>query len=171
MLRRAWSGLVGPLGAARSAGVVGAATAAGLVAGTETAARCGPGVGAFVGVTAVDLVGGMVAFQLRPTREHYARTSLSRRMALAAAHVQCFALPIVGEGTWSAAAGRWAGVVASTALLQCAVPAAHRRPAGFVLAAGLTAADVALAGPRQRWLGPVWFTKLVAGHATLPDPR
>ena len=33
------------------------------------------------------------------------------------------------------------------------------------------AADLATDRSAQRWLGPVWYLKLVAGHATLPDPR
>ena len=105
------------------------------------------------------------------TRERYRSSSLADRLGLAAAHVQCLALPPAGEGTWSRALARWAGVVGATAVLQAVVPERRRRAAGTALGAVLAAADLATDRSAQRWLGPVWHLKLVAGHATLPDPR
>lgn len=51
------------------------------------------------------------------------------------------------------------------------MPERRRRAAGTALGAVLAAADLATDRSAQRWLGPVWYLKLVAGHATLPDPR
>ncbi|WP_295017962.1 hypothetical protein [uncultured Micrococcus sp.] len=168
---RVWRGLVEPLGRAESAAVLGVAAVTGLAVARQTGTRRGPGAALLLGAVAVDVTGGMVAFQLPATRERYRSSSLADRLGLAAAHVQCLALPPAGEGTWSRALARWAGVVGATAVLQAVVPERRRRAAGTALGAVLAAADLATDRSAQRWLGPVWYLKLVAGHATLPDPR
>ncbi len=168
-MRGAWRGLVGPLGAASSAAVLGAAGVGVAAVTRSTRERRSWPVAGVVGVVAADLIGGMVAFQIPETRRHYAETSLGSRLVLAIGHVQCFALPLLGEGTWGRALKRWAGVVCGTMLLQSFVAEQDRRLVGSALALFLGSADLATDLTRQRWFGPVWAVKLVAGHATLPN--
>ncbi|MFW6187661.1 MAG: hypothetical protein ACOC84_06680 [Actinomycetota bacterium] len=59
--------------------------------------------------------------------------------------------------------------MACTAALAVVAPG-HRRPAGTALGALLALADLVQPCGRQRWLGPMYLTKLVAGHGSLPDP-
>lgn len=118
---------------------------------------------------AVDLVGGLVAFQLRPTREQYGRTSLGSRLTFALVHVQPFAVPLAGQGSWRRAAVRYVATVGSTAALELLpVRAASRRGVANTLGAALSAVDLASDGSPQRWFGPVYLMKVIGGHGGIP---
>lgn len=132
----------------------------------STSPRAGAARGAAIGVVAFDLVGGLVAFQFRPTREKYSASSLRSRLAFALAHVQPFLLPILGEGSWRRAAARYAtAVIATAALERCAPRSPCRRLVANSAAAAFSVADLATSESRHRWFGPVYLMKVIGGHS------
>lgn len=164
--RTAWARLVGPLTGAQSAAVLAVAAAGAAAIGKHTARRTAVGRGVLLAVVAFDLIGGLVAFQLTPTREQYRKTSLRSRLVFTGVHLQPFVLPAVGQGTWKRAALRYAAAVASTVALETALPrAGSRRIVANLLAASLSVADVATDDSQQRWFGPVYLMKVIGGHA------
>lgn len=96
----AWSELVGPLGKLESAVVLAAATGGAVSVGVNTARQTTPSRGAFLGAIAFDLIGGLITFQLEPTRGRYVSSSFLSRLKFALVHLQPFALPLIGEGSW-----------------------------------------------------------------------
>lgn len=119
-----------------------------------------------MGIVAFDLVGGLVAFQLRPTREKYSASSLRSRMGFALAHLQPFLLPVLGEGPWRRAAARYATAVIATAVLErCATRSTSRRAVANSVAAAFSGADLATGKPQQRWFGTVYLMKVIGGHS------
>ncbi|GAB3623625.1 hypothetical protein GCM10027418_17080 [Mariniluteicoccus endophyticus] len=163
LLRRFWTGLVGPV-PPRTSGVI----MAGAGAATCAVAVSTPGPvwrRVVMGAMAFDIVGGMVAFQVPATRAEYARKSSVEHLGFVAAHLHPAVLAALGEGSWTRNATRYAYAVAVTEGLQRAPlsPQARRRAA---MALGLVAAVVDLATDRSgsRWFGPAYL-KLVAGHA------
>ncbi len=149
-----------------------ALTAAGVsaaVVGVSTARRVGWIRGLVMGVVAFDLCGGLVSFQLGSTREEYAHHSDRRRLVFVLVHLQPFVLPLTGQGTWGQAVARYAAAVGGTlALERVGIRSEFRRPVANGLALALAGADLMVASPDQRWLGPVYVLKLVGGHGGIP---
>ena len=166
-----WTSLVGPLSRTESAAVLGSAGVTAAVVGVRTARRSGPVRGGLMAVVAADLAGGLVTFQLRPTRRKYGASSLRSRLTFVLVHVQPFLLPALGLGSWQRAALRYGAAVGSTAALEL-VPAGEpaRRRLATAVAATLSVADVASDTSTQRWFGPVYLIKVVGGHGGIP-PR
>ncbi len=168
MGKRTWTTLVGPLGRGASTVVVVAAASAATVILTSTSRRVGAARGAAMGAVAFDLCGGLVAFQLRPTRKKYSESSLQSRMMFALAHVQPFLLPIIGEGSWRRATARYAAAIIATAALERFVPhSTNRRVVANCVAATVSIADLASDKSQQRWLGPVYLMKVIGGHSSI----
>lgn len=142
-----------------------AAASSAVAVFASTSPRIGPARGAAIGAVAFDLVGGLVAFQLRPTREKYSASSLRSRMVFALAHVQPFLLPVLGEGSWRRAAARYTTAVIATAVLErCAPHSPSRWAVANSLAAASSVADLATGESQQRWFGPVYLMKVIGGH-------
>ncbi|MBE1515175.1 hypothetical protein H4W26_001930 [Nesterenkonia halotolerans] len=161
-----WSSLVGPLGRRESAVVLVIATSAAARISYNTSRRAGIPRGVTAGLAAFDLWGGLVAFQFQPTREQYSRSPLESRMLFALVHVQPFLLPLLGEGSWRRATGRYATAVVSTAVLECFLSySTSRRVVANGAAAALSAADLALGAPAHSWFGPVYLMKMIGGHS------
>lgn len=171
--RRGWHRLMGPVDRPQSLTVLAAATAAGTVVALRTArrrARWLPAV--VVGAVAVDLVGGLIAFRLEPVRRKYAAAGTLGRLAFPVVHVQPYALPLVGEGTWRRAAARHAAAIVATAVLQAAEqPPVMRRVTADGIATAVALLDVAIADGPQRWFGPVYAYKVIGGHGSLVGGR
>lgn len=160
---------MGPLSKRQSAAVLTVATVGTAAVTVKTARHSDPWRGAGMGTVALDLLGGLVAFQLRPTRERYGASSLRSRLTFALVHIQPFAVPALNQGSWKQAAFRYTASVISTAALETALPRANsRRLAATALGTGLSALDLALGDSPQRWFGPVYFMKVVAGHGGMP---
>lgn len=139
------------------------------VVGVSTARREGWIRGVVMGVVAFDLCGGLVSFQLGSTREEYARHDDRRRLVFVLVHLQPFVLPVTGQGTWRRAAARYAAAVGGTlALERVGIRPEHRRPIANGIALALAGADLMVASPGQRWLGPAYLLKLVGGHGGIP---
>lgn len=169
-LDRAWTDLVGRLSPAQSALVLGGAAAGAVLVAVRTVDR-GDGWPArlLMAGVAADLVGGLITFQLGPTRERYAETAVASRLGFVAAHLQPFALPLIGQGSWRRAGARYATVLLTSAAVEAAAlsPTTRRR---IATAVGVAAAlmDVVTAPPGQRWFGPVYHLKLIGGHTSIP---
>lgn len=149
--------------------VLGAAAAGAVAVGVNTVRRAGVGRSALLSCVAFDLVGGLIAFQLQPTREQYREASLQSRLAFALVHVQPFAVPLTGQGSWRRAALRYTAAVASTVALEVTLPRADsRRVAANMLAASLSFIDLASDTSQQRWFGPVYLMKVIGGHGGVP---
>ncbi|MGC5615086.1 hypothetical protein [Georgenia sp. Z1491] len=145
------------------------ATASALAVGVRTARRSGWLRGSLVGAVAFDLVGGLVAFQLPATRERYSMKAMRSRLTFALVHVQPFALPLLGEGSWRRAGLRCSTAVASTVALERLAPRSPgRRLIANGVAAALSLVDLATDSSRQRWFGPVFTMKVVGGHGGIP---
>ena len=163
VMRRMWRGLVGDLTDAQSAAVLLAAAGSAGAVWWRTRAD-GPAAALAMGVVAFDLVGGLVAFPLPGTREHYAATGPAARVGFAVVHVQPFVLPLTRQGSLRSAAWRYGGAVTATVLLEVLDPG-RRRILANAVAAALSAVDLATsAGSPQRWLGPVYLVKVIGGH-------
>lgn len=170
--KKAWSEVVGPLGKRESAIVLAAATAGAVCIGVDTARRTTPARGAFLGAIAFDLIGGLIAFQLEPTRERYARSSFPSRLVFALLHLQPFAVPLIGEGSWKRAAFRYTGSVACTLALETVRPhAVTRRRHANALAAAMSVVDMVGVRSKQRWIGPIYLMKVIGGHGGIARSR
>lgn len=170
-VQRAWDEFVGPLGRLESTVVLAAASAGAVRVGVDTARRTTPARGLFLGAIAFDLIGGLIAFQLKPTRERYARSSFRSRLTFALLHLQPFAVPLAGEGSWKRAAFRYALSVASTLALETMRPQGlSRRRHANALAVSLSIVDVTRTASKQRWLGPVYLMKVIGGHGGIGGP-
>lgn len=170
LLSGAWHDLVGPLDRGASAVVLVVSAAAAAAVSVPTSRRAGVARGTVAGIIAFDLVGGLVAFQLPASRQKYARSTLRSRMTFALAHVQPFALPILGEGSLPRAAARYSTAVLATAALERFAPrTASRRVLANSVAALASTADVLTDVSDQRWFGPVYLMKVIGGHAGIPQ--
>ncbi len=178
-VRKQWRGLVGSLDSTQSAAVLGTAVAGAAWAAVHTARRAGTGhtgtgrtpIGRSGAIAAVgvDLIGGLVAFQLPPTRDKYAQSSARARLIFALCHAQPFLLPLLREGSWRRAAFRYlAGIAAITGLQATSLTPRDRRIAANAVAAGVSIADFATDTSPQRWFGPVFTMKVIGGHGGLP---
>ncbi len=168
-LERFWGRLVGPLGAGRSAGVVSAAALGTTLVAVHTKRRNGLRAATTMAPVAFDLIGGLITFQLAPTRAKYADAPLRARMMFVGAHLQPLAVPVVGGGSWKRAMARYATAIVATTTLET-VLANHprRRLVANLIAAGVSAADVATDRGPQRWIGPVYLMKVIGGHGGIP---
>ncbi|MEJ2889501.1 hypothetical protein [Actinomycetospora aeridis] len=164
-----WTRLVGPLGPGASAAVLGSALAGGVAAGLGATGRVGPGRGLLDGLVAADLVGGLVTFQLPPTRRQYARSSPRARLTFVLLHLHPFALPLTRQGGWRRAVSRYAAAVAATGALEvlCA-RSASRRTVANIVATAAAVVDGATTRTGPRWFGPVYLAKLIGGHGGIP---
>ncbi|GAA4881081.1 hypothetical protein [Actinomycetospora straminea] len=161
----AWTRLVGPLGPGASAVVLGSALLGGAAVTVSTTRRAGAWRGLVHGLVAVDLVGGLVTFQLPPTRGQYARSSSGARMSFVLAHLQPVVLPLTRQGTWRRAVARYVTAVAATGALEAlGTRVGSRRAVATALGVAAAVVDGATAGPGPRWFGPVYLLKLIAGH-------
>lgn len=169
---QAWSELVGRLGKLESAVVLAAAAGGAVSVGVNTARQTTPARGAFLGAIAFDLIGGLVAFQLEPTRRRYVGSSFLSRLKFALVHLQPFAVPLIGEGSWKRATFRYAVSVASTLALESIRPhRPSRRRYANVLAAIVSIVDLVQTPSQQRWLGPVYLMKVIGGHGGIRRAR
>lgn len=165
---RPWESLMGPVGRGGSATVLAVAITAGLAIGHRTRRHQGLGWALVMGVVGFDLVGGMVAFQLRPTRAQYAHHTPRARLGFVTGHLHPFLLPLSGQGSWARAMARYATAVATTVVLErCPGDSRPRRGAVMASAIALAAGDVLTDRSPQRWLGPVYLIKLVGGHGSI----
>lgn len=160
---------MGPVDGGASAAVLSVATLAGLAVARRTRAGAGTGRALLLGVLAFDLVGGLVAFQLRATRDQYARHAPRSRLGFVAGHLHPFLLPLAGQGGWGRAAARYVAAVGATVVLDGTLQTSPRRRAvGSALALALSAGDLLTDRSAQRWFGPVYLCKLVGGHGSIP---
>ncbi|MEZ0341385.1 hypothetical protein ACAG25_15515 [Mycobacterium sp. pV006] len=168
-LRRAWFEFVGPeTGPAGTATILGLAGLGGLDALRHTR-RLGAARTTLLAVCAVDLWGGAWANNTAACARWYERPGQTDadHLRFALVHLHPLVLAWVDgadrRGWWHAGA-RYAYLVAATVLIRRF--RAHRRPLGWVLTAGGVALDAALQPyPSARWFGPVFYLKLLAGHA------
>ena len=161
----AWRALMGPVSPAQGGATVAIAAAAAVGIGVGTGRRVGWRTGLLTAVVALDLVGGLISFQLPPTRAAYAQHSPQQRLGFVALHLQPFVLPLTRQGSWSRAAIRYGSALAATVGLELAgsrLP--KRRLVANALAAGFAAVDFATDASPQRWFGPVYLAKLIGGH-------
>lgn len=165
-----WTQLVGDLDAAQSFCVMGAAAVVTHAVWRDTRSR-GLGRAVAMAVTAWDLVGGLVAFQMPPTRAKYARAGSRERMIFVLLHGQPFVVPLSGEGRFSTAAGRYLAVLGGAAVADRLISQKQRLIWSLGLAGLLVTVDlVATRDEQQRWLGPTYFMKLLGGHASIQAP-
>ncbi len=149
--------------------VLSCAALSAAAAAVGTSRRLGGGRGTVVGLVAFDLVGGLVAFQMRGTREKYAQSPLRSRLIFAVAHVQPIVLPLIADGSWRRAAARYLAAVSMTAALELVVPPRMpRRLTANGVGLVLSTLDLVSGPATQRWLGPVYLMKVVGGHAGIP---
>ncbi len=166
---RMWREVVGPLGSNGSVAVLTCAALSATAAAVGTSRRRGVGRGTVVGLVAFDLVGGLVAFQMRGTREKYAQSSLRSRLIFAVAHVQPIVLPLIADGSWRRAAARYLAAVSTTAALELVLPPRMpRRLTANGVGLVLSTLDLVSGSSTQRWFGPVYLMKVVGGHAGIP---
>ncbi|WP_154674333.1 hypothetical protein [Nakamurella lactea] len=163
-----WTRLVGPASRAESVAILVPAVIGGALVARSTARRRGLVRGAAAAAVAVDLIGGVVAFQTSSARSRYAESTASARMLFTAAHLQPAIMPLIGEGNWPTATRRYLLSLGGSALLT-RMPAARRRVAGLAVTLAAVAIERIGATGTDRWLGPVYLTKLLAGHGTLAD--
>lgn len=168
MSARAWRALMGPVSAPQAAAALAGAGTAAVTIGRRTAHRRGAARGLALGAVAFDLVGGLISFQLPPTRAAYARHGMRERLGFVAVHVQPFVLPLCGDGSWARASARYLAALAATVALEAGPERGSRRLAANALAVALAALDAATDRSPQRWLGPVYLLKVVGGHAGVP---
>ncbi|WP_159619570.1 hypothetical protein [Arthrobacter zhaoguopingii] len=157
------------MGRNASAAVLACATLSATAAAAGTFRRIGVGRGTVVGLVAFDLVGGLVAFQMRGTREKYAQSPLRSRLVFAVAHVQPIVLPLIADGSWRRAAARYLAAVSMTAALELVVPPRMpRRLTANGVGLALSTLDLVSGPSTQRWFGPVYLMKVIGGHAGIP---
>ena len=94
----AWRALMGPVSPAQGGATVAIAAAAAVGIGASTRRRVGWRTGLLTAVVALDLVGGLISFQLPPTRAAYAQHSPQQRLGFVALHLQPFVLPLTRQG-------------------------------------------------------------------------
>jgi deazaflavin-dependent oxidoreductase (nitroreductase family) len=167
--RNAWTRFVGPVSRDESAAILIPAALGAVAIGIRTGRRDGPVAGVVAGALGYDLIGGAVEFQTRTGRAHYAQKSERERLLFAALHLQPFVIPLIKQGGWPVAGVRYLLSLGANVLLP-RVPADRRRVAGVAGAALATAADRLASGSAERWFGPAYLTKMIAGHATIGDP-
>lgn len=170
--RAGWRRLMGPVDRTTGASVLLIATTAGLAVGCRSARRRGPLIGAALGAVTVDIVGGLLSFQVPAVRRKYAEHGRLERLVFPLVHVQPYLFPIVAEGSWTVAACRHLSALGcSVALETVPLRPGVRRPAACALAVLLAAGDLLLAdsGP-HRWFGPAYLLKVIGGHGSLEHP-
>jgi hypothetical protein len=165
-----WSRLVGPLPPAESLSVLGVAVAAAAATWRRSRTQRGALASALIGGLALDLAGGLVAFQLPPTRRTYAQKQGSDRLMFVTAHVHPFVLPALGSGTWRRAGARYAAALGANVLFdRTRPPAASRRVLAASAAGVASLIDLPGSGTPERWFGPLYLLKLIGGHAGIPQ--
>ncbi|BBX17246.1 hypothetical protein CRI77_04660 [Mycolicibacterium duvalii] len=170
-VRRAWLEFVGPettpVGTATTltlAGLGGVAAVRRARARRLTASRT-----ALLVVAAVDLWGGAWANNTAACARWYERPGQSDadHLRFAVVHVHPLVLAWVDGASrrgWVHSGLRYGYLLGATAVIRRL--RAHRRPLGWVLTAAGIALDAALEPyPSARWFGPVFYLKLLAGHA------
>ncbi|MGE2836733.1 hypothetical protein [Mycobacterium sp. SMC-4] len=168
-LRRAWLEFVGP--ETSPAGTVTILTLAGAggVDALRHARRLSRPKVALLAVSAVDLWGGAWANNTVACARWYERPGQTDadHLRFALVHLHPLVLAWVdgaGRRGWLHAGVRYGYLLTATVLIRRF--RAHRRPLGWALTAGGIALDATLEPyPSARWFGPVFYLKLLAGHA------
>ncbi|MGE2727940.1 hypothetical protein ACQI4F_00530 [Mycolicibacterium vaccae] len=171
VLRRGWLEFVGP--ETRPAGTATILALAGLggVAAVRRARsrRLSAPKTVLLAVCAVDLWGGAWANNTAACARWYERAGQTDAdyLRFALIHLHPLVLAWIDgasrRGWWQAGA-RYGYLLAATALIRRF--RAHRRPLGWALTVGGIALDAASQPyPSARWFGPVFYLKLLAGHA------
>ncbi|WP_459642486.1 hypothetical protein [Kineococcus sp. NUM-3379] len=172
MLRH-WDEFTGPgAGAAETAGTLASAAAGAVLAPRLARGRPGRGAAAVLSVLALDLWGGAWCNNTAACARWYERPGQGTRehLVFSLAHLHPFAVAALDAragvpGAWRAAALRYAYLQGATLAVRACTGRA-RRVAGVAATAAGVALDASLGRSRSApWFGPVFFAKLLAGHA------
>lgn len=175
-LKRAWGEFVGPEVTRRDTVIelTLGALGAGLAPRLSRGRRPKGWRSALLRAMAADLWGGVWANSTLACARWYERPAQTDRdhLRFAATHLHPFLLAGLdgprdraGRSRWGWAAATYGYLIAATALARAAPSA--RRPLGVVLTAGGVALDRVLGpSPVAPWFAPVFYGKLVFGHAT-----
>ncbi|WP_432487760.1 hypothetical protein [Kineococcus sp. SYSU DK018] len=176
LLSSRWGRVVGPgAGAVENLGSVGLGLAGAVLAprSVRSPVRRSAAVDTVVRVLAADLWGGAWCNNTPAAVRWYHRPERGarQRLAFCAAHLHPFVLALLdgshgGRSThWRRAGAEYAYLVLAAVAVE-GTPAAVRPVVGVVATAGGVVLDRALgASPSAPWFAPVYFTKLIAGHA------